>query len=57
MGHFLVYGWLHEAASFVKCRTVLIMSGWDNKENDALLKNIIGDIAARICLNDSAHGK
>lgn len=33
------------------------MSGWDNEMNDTLLKDMIGDIAARIHKIDSAYSK
>lgn len=48
VGNFPVCGLLCVTALFAKHRTVSVMPGLDDKVNDVPLKNMIGDIAARI---------
>lgn len=52
MGHLLVCGWLRVVTVFIKCRATAVIAGWDDE-----VKNMITELVARICHNDTACNK
>lgn len=55
-GHLLVYDWFCPAKAFLKWYACQIISGWDDKVQDTIHKQMMLDIIIRICTNDSALG-